>query len=104
MTEDQRVPAGADLVEAIRGVLRQSPEPLTKPRIRERLPERYRSIGIEELTDTLNRQVAAQVFVICPKYRSSQDRYWDRPLRTHALLVLQVSAAPCGIGVERRIG
>ena len=25
---------------------------------------------------------------MCPKYRSSQDRYWDRPLREHAMVLL----------------
>ena len=77
-----------DLVDAVREVLRQSVEPLTIPRIRERLPKPLGAIGIEELTDVLHRQLAAHVLVMCPKYRSSQDRYWDRPLREHAKVVL----------------
>jgi hypothetical protein len=77
-----------DLVEAIREVLRQSEEPLTIPKIREQLRRKLGPIGIDELTDVLNRQVAANVLVICPKYRSSQDRYWDRPLWQHAKVVL----------------
>jgi hypothetical protein len=77
-----------DLVDAVREVLRHSAEPLTVPRIRERLPMALRTIGIEELTDVLQRQLAAHVLVMCPKYRSSQDRYWDRPLREHAKVVL----------------
>ena len=77
-----------DLVDAVREVLRHSAEPLTIPRIRERLPMAFRTIGIEELTDVLQRQLAAHVLVMCPKYRSSQDRYWDRPLREHAKVVL----------------
>jgi hypothetical protein len=77
-----------DLVDAVREVLRHSAEPLTIPRIRERLPLPLGAIGIEELTDVLHRQLAAHVLVMCPKYRSSQDRYWDRPLREHAKVVL----------------
>jgi hypothetical protein len=77
-----------DLVDAVREILRHSAEPLTIPRIRERLPIALRTIGIEELTDVLQRQLAAHVLVMCPKYRSSLDRYWDRPLREHAKVVL----------------
>ncbi|HZZ82371.1 MAG TPA: hypothetical protein VFE62_27985 [Gemmataceae bacterium] len=82
-----------DLVDAIREVLRHSDEPLTIPKIRARLAAQYRSISAEELTETLNRQVAAHVLVICPKYRSSQDRYWDRPLREHAKVTLRNALA-----------
>ncbi len=39
----------------------------------------------------LRRQVEAHVLVMCPKYRSSQDRFWDRPLREHAKVVLRES-------------
>jgi hypothetical protein len=78
-----------DLVDAVREVLQHSAEPLTIPRIRERLPTPFRAIGIEDLTDVLQRQLAAHVLVMCPKYRSSQDRYWDRPLREHAKIVLR---------------
>lgn len=77
-----------DLVDAVREVLRHSAEPLTIPRIRERLPMPLGAIRIEELTDVVQRQLAAHVLVMCPKYRSSQDRYWDRPLREHAKVVL----------------
>jgi hypothetical protein len=85
MSEDQ----GEDLVGAIQEILKQSSEPLTVPKIRVRLRGAFRAIGIEELADVLQRQVAAQVLVICPKYRSGQDRYWDRPLREHAKVVLR---------------
>ena len=78
----------SDLVDAIREVLRQSEEPLTIPQLRERLCGPYRAIRIEELADVLGRQVAANVLVMCPKYRSSQNRYWDRTLREHAKVVL----------------
>lgn len=82
-----------DLVDAIRAVLRQAEEPLTIPKLRERLKDSARTIGIEELSDVLARQVAANVLVMCPKYRSSQDRYWDRPLREHAGVVLREALA-----------
>jgi hypothetical protein len=77
-----------DLVDAIHDVLKESAEPLTAPRIRERLPSRYRNLRLEDVIEALQRQVAAQVLVICPKYRSRQDRYWDRSLRDHASVVL----------------
>jgi hypothetical protein len=80
-----------DLVDAICGVLQSSDEPLTIPRIRERLPAPYEAIRTVELQDVLHRQVAANVLVMCPKYRSGQDRYWDRELRDHAMLLLHKS-------------
>src|SRR4051794_32664030 len=81
-----------DLVDAIREVLQHSDEPLTIPKIRARLATPYR-ISTEELSETLQRQVAAHVLVMCPKYRSSQDRYWDRPLRDHAKVTLRNALA-----------
>jgi predicted Zn-ribbon and HTH transcriptional regulator len=78
-----------DLVDAIREVLRQSEEPLTVLRIRERLRGRFRALPMRKLRDVLERQVAANVLVICPKYRSSQDRYWDRPILEHAKVILR---------------
>jgi len=78
----------ADLVDAIRAVLQSSGEPMTIPRIRERLPEPYRAIRADQLADVLERQVSADVLVMCPKYRSAQDRFWDRPLREHAKVLL----------------
>ncbi len=80
-----------DLVDAIREVLRQSEEPLTVLKIRARLRGKFRAMRIRQLMDVLERQVAANVLVICPKYRSSQDRYWDRPLREHGKVVLQTA-------------
>jgi len=35
------------------------------------------------LADTLQRQVAANVLHQYPKYRSQQDRFWDRPMEVH---------------------
>ena len=88
MTEARPALNHADLVDAIRGVLQASGEPLTLPRILERLPEPYRDVRLEDLTELLERQVRAHVLVGCPKYRSAQDRYWDRPLREHATVLL----------------
>jgi hypothetical protein len=91
MADTALVPQRADLVDAVHQVLRQSAEPLTLPRIRERLPEAFHATRSEELCDVLQRQVAANVLVMCPKYRSGQDRYWDRPLREHARGLLRES-------------
>jgi hypothetical protein len=82
-----------DLVDAIREVLKHSDEPLTIQKIRVRLPALFGSIRMAELAETLRRQVAAQVLVMCPKYRSAQDRYWDRPLREHAKVVVRMALA-----------
>jgi hypothetical protein len=70
-----------DLVNEIRRVLRDSDEPLTAAKIRDRLPPPLCRMSLELLAEVLRRQAAAHVFVTCPKYRSGQDRYWDRPLR-----------------------
>jgi hypothetical protein len=96
MTEIQPCANHADLVDAICGVLQSSEEPLTLPRIRERLPEPYRGIRAEQLAEVLARQVAANVLVSCPKYRSAQERFWDRSLREHAKVLLHeaIKAGP----------
>jgi hypothetical protein len=91
MVEPALAAPHADLVDAVHSVLKESAEPLTIPRIRERLPEGFRATGPEVLADVLQRQVAANVLVICPKYRSGQDRYWDRTLREHAKVVIRQS-------------
>jgi hypothetical protein len=84
MTESIRSPEVApDLVGEIRRVLRTSEEPLTALKLRARLPLPFRGMDVRALRDVLNRQVAANVLVLCPKYRSAQDRYWDRPVRDH---------------------
>jgi hypothetical protein len=83
-----------DLVNEIRRVLRDSDEPLTAVKIRRRLPAPLRQIDVAALAEVLQRQAAAQVLAICPKYRSGQDRYWDRPLREHVHEMLhQILAA-----------
>jgi hypothetical protein len=77
-----------DLVDAIRSVLRTSDEPLTLVKLRDRLTHSFGVIGLQELREVVERQVAAHVLTICPKYRSDQDRYWDRPLREHTRVLV----------------
>lgn len=72
-----------DLVTAVRDLLSASPEPLTLSKIRAALPPHLRPSALEELADSLQRQVAANVLFVYPKYRSAQDRYWDRPMKVH---------------------
>jgi hypothetical protein len=78
-----------DHVSAIRRVLEASPEPLTLSKIRAALPAPLRSQGLEQLTDVLTRQVAANVLYQFPKYRSPQDRFWDRPMPVHLEYLLR---------------
>jgi hypothetical protein len=80
-----------DLVEALAGVLRDSPEPLTVKDIRAALGQLWRRLALDHLTDVLHRQAAAQVFFVYPKYRSRHERFWDRPLRVHVELLLRGS-------------
>jgi hypothetical protein len=72
-----------DMVAAVLRVLAASTEPLTVSKIRAKLPAPFRTASLEELTDTLQRQVAANVLSQYPKYRSQQDRFWDRPMEIH---------------------
>ncbi|MCI0460346.1 MAG: hypothetical protein L0Z62_25620 [Gemmataceae bacterium] len=80
-----------DLVAAIRHVLEASPEPLTVSKIRSALPTSLRGQSVEALAEVLNRQVAANVLVQYPRYRSQQDRFWDRPMRVHIAQLLQTA-------------
>jgi hypothetical protein len=72
-----------DVVAATLAVLAASSGPLTVSKIRSKLQAPFRSASLEELTDTLQRQVAASVLFQYPKYRSQQDRFWDRPMEAH---------------------
>lgn len=81
----------ADLVDAIRAILKASCEPLTVKKIRAQLPTPFDELGNEEVLEVLERQVAANVLVMCPKYRSGQNRYWDRTLREHGKVLLHDS-------------
>jgi hypothetical protein len=83
---DQPNPPAAtapDLVASIQRVLQESAEPLTLSKIRAALPAKFRGLSLEELADVLHRQAAANVVTQYPKYRSQQDRFWDRPMPVH---------------------
>ncbi len=97
-------PSDTDLVAAVRRVLEASPEPLTLSKIRSTLPANFRSLSLESLAETLQRQVAANLLVQYPKYRSQQDRFWDRPMRVHIAHLLQVALQeqPLGASELRR--
>src|SRR5262249_31164281 len=92
------VTAADDLVSGVQQVLQSSDEPLTLSKIRSRLPVRFREVSIEELTAVLNRQAAAQVVWQFPKYRSQQDRYWDRPMPVHVAALLKEALTPGALG------
>lgn len=79
----QEVWTDVDLVDAITRVLRQSPAPLTLARIRTGLPGRWQTTAPGTLADVLQRQVAANVIYVFPRYRSQHERYWTRPYREH---------------------
>jgi len=91
----EQTPAGAvsdtALVAAVRQALQRSDEPLTLSKIRAALPSSFRSVSLEALEESLTRQVAANVFYQYPKYRSPQNRYWDRPMPVHLAHLLRVS-------------
>src|SRR5262249_53891881 len=64
-------------------------EPQTLSKIRAALPTRFRDMSLDDLAEVLRRQVAANVLVQYPKYRSQQDRFWDRPMRVHIASLLK---------------
>src|SRR5262249_41227110 len=104
---DPQPPASSqetDLVAEVQRVLGASPEPLTLSKIRSSLRAPFRSVSPEELSECLRRQVAANVVIGYPKYRSQQDRYWDRPMNVHiaALLRAVLEAAPLAWSEVRR--
>lgn len=90
-----------DPVSAIQRVLQASAEPLTPSKIRTQLPAKHKSANLD---DILQRQVAAQVLVQFPKYRSQQDRFWDRPMPVHVAALLQETLAngPLNLSELRR--
>jgi hypothetical protein len=81
--------AEADLTAAIHRVLASSPEPLTPSKIRAALPANCRPESLEELTECLRRQAAANTLYQFPKYRSQQDRYWDRGMPAHVAVLIR---------------
>jgi hypothetical protein len=101
----QELPAeDDDLVSALQRLLQASPHPLTPAKIRAMLPAAFRSSSEHALMECLNRQVAAHVFCQYPKYRSSNDRFWDRPMAVHIadLLRTALEAEPLPWSVLRR--
>jgi hypothetical protein len=84
-----RVPVALVLIDAVHNVLQNSTEPLPASRIRALLPRPFRNVSLEELADHLDRQVAAKVLWQFPKYRSVQDRFWDRPMKVHVGVLLK---------------
>ena len=82
-------PPVADLATAIQLVLQASPEPLTLSRIRAALPAPHRSLSLEDLAEALRRLVAGNVLVQYPRYRSQQDRFWDRPMEVHVITLIE---------------
>jgi hypothetical protein len=82
-------PAESDLAAAVLRALAASDEPLTLPKLRSKLPASLRNTSPEELTECLRRQVAANVVHQYPKYRSQQDRYWDRTMPVHIAALLR---------------
>jgi hypothetical protein len=81
------------LATAIQQVLEASAEPLTLSKIRLALPPGHRSLSLEELAEALRRQVAANVVVQYPRYRSQQDRFWDRPMEIHIINLIESALA-----------
>lgn len=86
-------PRELDVVERIRRILQQSPEPLTLPRIRAALPPDLRQLDADVLTQHLERQIAAHVLFLYPRYRSTSARYWDRPMPVHIAGLLREALA-----------
>jgi hypothetical protein len=95
--------AEQDLGDAVHRVLQKSPEPLTPSKIRAQLPTPLRSMDLEKLTEFLRRQVGAKLYQY-PKYRSQQDRFWDRPMAMHiaALVDSALEGPPLGWAELRR--
>ena len=83
--------AETDLVAAVHQVLQASGEPLTLSKIRSLLPGRFRGIELDDLAETLRRQVAANVLYQYVRYRSQQDRFWDRPMPVHISTLLRAT-------------
>lgn len=87
----REAPADTDLAAAVLRVLADSPEPLTLSKIRSQLPGPLRRISLDQLAEVLRRQTAANVVQQYPKYRSQQDRFWDRPMPVHVAQLLQIT-------------
>jgi hypothetical protein len=90
-----------DPLVAIQRVMEASSEPLTPSKIRALLPAKHKSANLDEI---LPRQVTAQVLYQFPKYRSQQDRFWNRPMPVHIAALLQetLSEGPLNVSELRR--
>ena len=79
-TIDEKVagtPPETDLVAATLQVLAASPGPLTISKIRAKLQAPFRSASLEELTETLQRQARANVFMASIRPQQSLVRAVD---------------------------
>jgi hypothetical protein len=90
--------SSTDLSAAVQLVLAASSEPLTLSKIRSQLPPALRAVTLEELAEFLQRQVAANVLIQFPKYRSQQDRFWDRSMSIHIASLLRTVLAEGPLG------
>ena len=88
--------AAPDLATAAQRVLAASDEPLTVSKIRTKLPAALRGTDPKDLVDVLERQVSAHVLYKYPKYRSQQDRYWDRGMDAHVAQLLRSTLEEAG--------
>jgi hypothetical protein len=80
-----------DLPSAIRHALAASDEPMTVSKIKAALPSALRQTPLEELNEVLRKEAAANRLHEYPKYRSQQERYWDRPMPVHLVHLLRVA-------------
>jgi hypothetical protein len=78
-----------DLTSAVRQVLAASEDPLTVSKIKAALPSALRQISLEDLNQLLRQEAAANRLQEYPKYRSQQERYWDRPMQVHIVQLLR---------------
>jgi len=83
----------SDLSTGIQRILAASSEPMTPSKVRSRLPAPLRNVSEQELTAALARQAAASVIYQFPKYRSQQDRFWDRSMPVHVAQLLRHTLA-----------
>jgi hypothetical protein len=80
-----------DLAAEVQRALQASTEPLTLAKIRTALPAALRRVSLEDLSECLRRQVAANVLQAFPRYRSQHERYWDRPMQVHLAQLLRTA-------------
>jgi hypothetical protein len=78
-----------DLTSAVRHVLASIEEPLTVSKIKAALPPSLRQTSLEDLNQLLRQEAAANRLHEYPKYRSQQERYWDRPMQVHIVHLLR---------------